>query len=57
MLYEVITGILAEVTEEGFTVEEEKKVKVEGQKKKELKVFSYNYKFDEVKSVKLIISF
>jgi len=50
-------GILAEVTEEGFTVEEEKKVKVEGQKKKELKVFSYNYKFDEVKSVKLIISF
>ncbi|TLX76193.1 ribosome assembly cofactor RimP [Labilibacter sediminis] len=50
-------GTLKEVTESGFIVEEEKKVKIEGQKKKELKVFNHNYTFDEVKSVKVIVSF
>ena len=50
-------GKLVEVNEDGFVVEEEKKVKIEGKKKKELKVFNHNYKFDEVKSVKIIISF
>lgn len=50
-------GKLTSVTEEGFSVEEEKKVKIEGKKKKELKVFNHNYKFDEVKSVKIIVSF
>ncbi len=52
-----LKGKLTEVSESGFTIEEEKKVKVEGKKKKELKTFSHNYKFDEVKSVKIIISF
>ncbi len=50
-------GILTEVSENGFTVEEEKKVKIEGKKKKELKIFSHNYTFDEIKSVKVVISF
>ncbi|MCW3787192.1 ribosome assembly cofactor RimP [Plebeiibacterium sediminum] len=50
-------GILTEVTENGFTIEEEKKVKIEGKKKKELKIFSHNYTFDEIKSVKVVISF
>ncbi len=50
-------GVLTEVTDSGFFVEEEKKVNVEGKKKKELKLFKYNYRFEEVKSVKLIISF
>ena len=50
-------GELTEVSEEGFVVKEEKKVKIEGKKKKELKVFNHNYKFDEVKSVKIIVSF
>jgi ribosome maturation factor RimP len=52
-----LKGKLTEVSESGFTIEEEKKVKVDGKKKKELKTFSHNYKFDEVKSVKIIISF
>ncbi len=50
-------GILTEVSDSGFIVEEEKKVNIEGKKKKELKLFKYNYRFEEVKSVKLIISF
>ncbi len=52
-----LKGKLTEVSDSGFVIEEEKKVKVEGKKKKEIKVFSHNYKFDEVKSVKVIISF
>ncbi len=50
-------GKLIEVSEDSFTVEEEKLVKVEGKKKKDLKVFKHNYKFDQVKSVKIIVSF
>jgi ribosome maturation factor RimP len=50
-------GKLTEVSDTGFTVEEEKKVKIEGKKKKEVKIFTHNYKFDEVKSLKVIISF
>lgn len=52
-----LKGKLTDVLENGFTVEEEKKVNVEGKKKKELKKFSHNYMFDEIKSVKVIISF
>ncbi len=52
-----LKGKLTEVSENGFTIEEEKKVKIEGKKKKELKIFSHNYTFDEIKSVKVIISF
>ncbi len=50
-------GVLTVANEDGFVVEEQKKVKVEGSKKKEIKVFTHNYKFDEVKSVKIIVSF
>ncbi|GAF03992.1 ribosome assembly cofactor RimP [Saccharicrinis fermentans] len=50
-------GTLMEVNDADFLVKEEKKVKIEGKKKKELKVFNRNYKFDEVKSVKIIVSF
>ncbi|PWD99195.1 ribosome assembly cofactor RimP [Marinilabilia rubra] len=49
-------GILEEVTEDGFTVSEEKKVKVEGKKKKELQVFNHQFSFDETKRVKEILS-
>ncbi|MCW3805078.1 ribosome assembly cofactor RimP [Plebeiibacterium marinum] len=52
-----LKGKLTEVSDECFTIQEEKKVKIEGKKKKELKTFSHNYKFDEIKSAKLIISF
>ncbi len=50
-------GKITEVFEDGFALEEERKVKIEGKKKKEIKVFNHNYKFDQVKSVKLIITF
>ncbi len=52
-----LKGKLTEVSEDGITIEEEKKVKIEGKKKKELKIFSHNYMFDEIKTVKVIISF
>ena len=52
-----LKGKLTEVSENGITIEEEKKVKIEGKKKKELKIFSHKYMFDEIKSVKVIISF
>lgn len=48
---------LTEVFDDGFAVEEERKVKIEGKNKKEIKVFNHNYKFDQVKSVRLIITF
>ncbi|MGQ1890383.1 ribosome assembly cofactor RimP [Thermophagus sp. OGC60D27] len=47
----VFKGILKEVNEDGFAIEEEKKVKIEGKKKKELKVFRYEFNFDAVKRV------
>ncbi len=50
-------GELVAVNDESFEVKEEKKVKIEGKKKKELKVFNHSFKFDEVKSVKVIVSF
>jgi len=47
----IFKGILKEVTEAGFAIEEEKKVKIEGKKKKEIKVFRYEFNFDGVKRV------
>lgn len=52
-----ITGILTEASETGFVVKEEKMVKAEGKKKKELQVFNHAFNFDEVKYVKEIIKF
>jgi ribosome maturation factor RimP len=52
-----ITGVLTEVTNTGFVVKEEKMVKPEGKKKKELQVFMQAFNFEEVKYVKEIIKF
>ena len=52
-----IEGILTKVRNEDFTVKVDKLVKVEGKKKKELQISEYTYKFDDVKSVKEVISF
>lgn len=49
-------GILEEVTDGGFVVSEEKKVKVEGKKKKELQILKHQFSFDEIKRVKEILS-
>ncbi|MGM0376058.1 MAG: ribosome assembly cofactor RimP [Bacteroidota bacterium] len=48
-------GVLEEVDDEGFVVKEEKKVKLEGKKKKELQVFNHRFRFDEVKKVKELL--
>lgn len=50
-------GKLTDLSEVGFSVEVEEKVKVEGKKRKELQVRTLEFKFDDVKQVKDIISF
>ncbi|MCU4162739.1 ribosome assembly cofactor RimP [Carboxylicivirga caseinilyticus] len=52
-----VKGKLTTVAENGFSVEVEEKVKLEGKKRKELQVRLIDFKFDEVKQVKDIISF
>lgn len=51
------SGELLSVTQEGFVVKEEKMVKPEGKKKKELQVSEHPFIFEDVKSVKEIIKF
>lgn len=48
-------GVLEKVDDEGFDVKEEKKIKPEGKKKKELQVFNHRFRFDEVKKVKELL--
>lgn len=52
-----ITGKLTEISENGFTVETQEKVKTEGKKKKELKITPHIFNFEDVKSVKVVVSF
>jgi len=51
------SGELLSVSREGFVVKEEKKVKLEGKKRKELQIFEHPFIFEDVKSVKEIIKF
>lgn len=51
------SGELLSVTQEGFVVKEEKMVKPEGKKRKELQVSEHPFIFEDVKSVKEIIKF
>jgi ribosome maturation factor RimP len=50
-------GKLTRVTDEDFTIERERKVKVEGKKKKQVQIFDETYRFDEVYKVKLVLNF
>ena len=52
-----LTGKLIEATDTGFTIEIEEKVKIEGKKKKELRITPHMFKFEDVKSVKIVVSF
>lgn len=52
-----LSGILKEVTENGFVLEVERKVKVEGKKRPEMRKESEEFGFDGVKSVKYLIQF
>ncbi len=49
-------GILEEVNDDGFVVKEEKMVKPEGKKKKELQVLHHQFSFEDVKRVKEILT-
>jgi ribosome maturation factor RimP len=50
-------GIITEVSEEEFTLKWEEKIKVPGQKKKEIKEEIEKIKIDDIASAKAIISF
>jgi ribosome maturation factor RimP len=52
-----LKGELVAADAEGFTVKVETMVKPEGKKKKELQIVEHRFKFEEVKSVKDIITF
>ena len=52
-----LTGKLIDADDTGFTIETEEKVKLEGKKKKELRITSQMFKFEDVKSVKIVVSF
>lgn len=52
-----IKGILSNIFEEGFEVEESKMVKVEGKKKKQNIIEKHKFSFDQIKSTKIVIKF
>ncbi|MCG8411774.1 MAG: ribosome assembly cofactor RimP [Bacteroidales bacterium] len=52
-----IKGILVDVTDEDFEIEESKMVRVEGKKKKQNVIEKHRFTFDQVKSTKIIIKF
>ena len=52
-----IVGILTEASESGFQVKEEKMVKLEGKRKKELQIIVHQFNFEDIKSVKELIKF
>ena len=52
-----LTGKLIEADDAGFTIEIEEKVKIEGKEKKELRITPQMFKFEDVKSVKIVVSF
>lgn len=52
-----LKGILSNVSEEGFEIEESKMVKVEGKKKKQNVIEKHQFSFNQVKSTKIIIKF
>lgn len=52
-----IKGILTEVTDEAVVLEETKKQKVEGKKKKQTVVEKHQLTFDQIKSTKVVIKF
>jgi len=52
-----IEGTLIEVTDNYFVIENSRKEKIEGKKKKEVIVEQHQLMFDDVKETKIIISF
>lgn len=52
-----IKGVLSNVTDKGFEIDESKMVKVEGKKKKQSVIEKHSFDFNQVKSTKIIIKF
>ncbi|MFT3737528.1 MAG: ribosome assembly cofactor RimP [Breznakibacter sp.] len=52
-----LKGELTQVSESGFMVKVDTMIKPEGKKKKEMHVIEHSFKFEEIKSVKDIITF
>jgi ribosome maturation factor RimP len=52
-----ITGILSNVSDIDFEIEESKMVKVEGKKKKQSVIEKHTFSFNQVKSTKIIVKF
>ena len=51
------TGTLSEVTDKGFSIQTQQKVKPEGSKRPKMQEVSITFTFDEVKHTKYLISF
>jgi ribosome maturation factor RimP len=54
---EKITGLLKAMKEECIYIDEEKLIKEEGKKKKQLKVFNHTINLKDIKETKVIVSF
>ncbi|MFP4023864.1 MAG: ribosome assembly cofactor RimP [Thiohalospira sp.] len=52
-----LKGILTDVDKEGINIEETKKVKVEGKKKKQTITEKHQLTFDKIKSTQIVIKF
>ena len=52
-----IKGVLSDVTDTDFEIEESKMVKVEGKKKKQNVIEKRRFAYDQVKSTKIVIKF
>lgn len=52
-----IIGILSNVSDSGFEIEETKLVKVDGKKKKQSITEKHKFSFDKIKSTKIVIRF
>ena len=52
-----IKGVLSDVTDTDFEIEESKMVKVEGKKKKQNVIEKHRFAYDQVKSTKIVIKF
>lgn len=53
----ILEGLLKQSDDDGIVLETSTREKVEGHKKKQLVVKEYNFKYDEIKSAKAVISF
>ncbi len=54
---EKLKGFLLEANEEGITLETSSKEKLQGQKKKQVILKKHQYKYEDIKSTKAVISF